>query len=85
MDERVPKGFGGVAKQKGNRTRPYMVRVKVGTIVNKAKGTAYPDYKVIGYTKTRKDGILMLHEFHKNPYDIEEKMTFKQVYKEMFE
>ena len=85
MEERLPKGFGGVVKQKGNRTRPYMVRVKVGMVVNKVKGTAYPDYKVIGYTKTRKDGILMLHEFHKNPYDLEKKMTFNQVYQKMFE
>ena len=85
MSERLPRGFGGVVKQKGKRTRPYMVRVKVGMIVNKERGTAYPDYKIIGYTKTRKDGILMLEDFHKNPYDLDEKMTFEEVYKKMFE
>lgn len=38
MNGRLPKGFGGVIKLRGNRTKPYMVRVKVGTIVNHEKG-----------------------------------------------
>ncbi len=84
MSDRLPKGFGGVVKQKGYRTRPYMVRIQVGTVVNKEKGTAYPDYKVIGYTKTRKDGILMLQAYHDNPYDLEQKLTFEEVYHNMF-
>lgn len=85
MSGRLPKGFGGVIKQRGNRTKPYMVRVKVGTIVNHEKGTAYPDYKILGYTKTRKDGILMLQEYHNNPYDLDQSLTFEEVYWKMFD
>ena len=35
--ERLPRGFGGIVKMKGNRRNPYMVRIKVGTIVNMEK------------------------------------------------
>lgn len=85
MSKRLPKGFGGVIKQRGHRANPYMVRIKVGTIVNHEKGTAYPDYKILGYTKTRKDGILMLQEYHNNPYDLDQAMTFEEVYWKMFD
>lgn len=64
MSERLPKGFGVVIKQRGNRSKSCMVRVKVGMILNHEKGTAYPDYKILGYTRTRKEGILMLQEYH---------------------
>ena len=65
--ERLPKGFGGIVKMKGKRRNPYMVRIKVGTIINMEKGVAYPEYKIIGYAKTRKDGILMLQQYHDDP------------------
>ena len=47
--ERLPRGFGGVVLMSGKRAKPYMVRVKVGMIINEYKGTAYPKYKIIGY------------------------------------
>ena len=39
-EERLPKGFGGVVFMKGNRAKPYVVRIKVGTTINEEKGTA---------------------------------------------
>ena len=45
-EERLPKGFGGVVFMKGNRAKPYVVRIKVGTTINEEKGTAYPKYKI---------------------------------------
>lgn len=83
--ERLPRGFGGIVKMKGNRRNPYMVRIKVGTIVNMEKGVAYPEYKIIGYTKTRKDGILMLQQYHENPYMFTADLTFKEMYEKTFE
>ena len=80
-EERLPKGFGGVVFMKGNRAKPYVVRIKVGTTINEEKGTAYPKYKVIGYAKTRADGILMLQDYHNNPYDYENHYTFADIYK----
>ena len=85
MSEKLPRGFGAVVKQNGKRTRPYMVRIKVGTTINKEKKTSYTKYKVIGYAKTREEGILLLEKYHNNPYYLEDNMTFKEVYKKMFE
>ena len=62
------------------RLKPYMVRIKVGNKINEEKGTCYPNYKIIGYAKSRKEGILMLQKYHDNPYDLENTMTFEQVY-----
>ena len=84
-EERLPKGFGGVVFMKGNRAKPYVVRIKVGTTINEEKGTAYPKYKIIGYAKTRADGILMLQDYHNNPYDYENHYTFADIYKKAFD
>lgn len=78
--ERLPRGFGGVSKMKGNRRRPYRVRIKIGDSFNPYKGTAGPEYKVIGYTKTRKEGIKLLEQYWENPVEFESKVTFAEVY-----
>lgn len=83
--ERLPKGFGGVVFMKGNRSKPYVVRIKVDTIINEEKGTAYPKYKIIGYAKTRKDGIMMLQNYHDNPYNFENHYTFADIYRKAFD
>lgn len=70
---------------KGNRAKPYMARVRVGTIVNKEKGTAYPDYKIIGYAETRLEGIEMLQKYHENPYDYNNHYTFADIFKKAFD
>lgn len=57
---RSPRGFGSIIKMGGNRRNPYMVRIQVGKKINEEKGTVLPEYKILGYTKTRKDGILMI-------------------------
>ncbi|MCR0507525.1 site-specific integrase [[Clostridium] innocuum] len=83
--ERLPRGFGGVIFMKGNRAKPYMARVRVGTIVNKEKGTAYPDYKIIGYAETRLEGIELLQKYHENPYDYNNHYTFEDIFKKAFD
>lgn len=83
--ERLPRGFGGVVLMSGKRAKPYMVRVKVGMIINEYKGTAYPKYKIIGYASSRKDGILMLQQYHENPYDMQNNYTFAEIYKKAFD
>ncbi len=83
--ERLPKGFGGVVFMKGNRSKPYVVRIKIGTTINEEKGTAYPKYKIIGYAKTRKDGIMMLQNYHDNPYNFENHYTFADIYRKAFD
>ena len=71
-----PNGFGSVVKLSGNRRRPYAVRKTVGF---NEKG--HPIYVFIGYTPTREEGLVMLAEFNKNPYNIEDiNITTKELY-----
>ena len=65
-----PNGFGSITKLKGNRRRPWMVREgKSGKQI------------VIGYTRTKAEGLTMLAEYNKSPYDIDaKKMTVSQVF-----
>lgn len=71
---RLPNGYGSVHKLSGNRRKPYRARVTVG----------WSDYKqifkTIGCFETREDGIIALAEYHKNPYDIDNTVTFEEVY-----
>lgn len=62
---KLPNGYGSVSKMSGRRRKPYMVR-KRG--------------KVIGYAKTRAEGIDMLAEYNKNPWEPSENATFEEVY-----
>lgn len=79
---RSPRGFGSIIKMGGNRRNPYMVmvRIQVGKKINEEKGTVLPEYKILGYTKTRKDGILMLEQYHNNPYDFANNVKFYEIY-----
>lgn len=73
---RLPNGYGSVVKLSGTRRKPYMVRKTIGF-----NDKHYPIYKIIGYAKSRDDGLIMLAEYNHDPYDIEaRKMTFKEVY-----
>lgn len=77
---RSPRGFGSIIKMGGNRRKPYMVRIQIGKKINEEKGTVIPEYKILGYTKTRKDGILMLEQYHNNPYDFANNVKFYEIY-----
>lgn len=61
-----PNGYGSVAKLSGNRRNPFVVRKTVGW---SEKG--YPIYNTIGYTPTREEGLILLAEYNRNPYDID--------------
>lgn len=73
---RLPNGYGSVVKLSGNRRKPFMVR--------KTKGfdhKAHPIYTIIGYTETREEGLQLLAEYNKNPYDVDaSKITLKELF-----
>ena len=52
---RLPNGYGSVVKLSGTRRKPYMVRKTIGF-----NDKHYPIYKIIGYAKSRDDGLIML-------------------------
>ncbi|MCD8327465.1 MAG: tyrosine-type recombinase/integrase [Ruminococcus sp.] len=72
-----PNGYGTVVKLSGNRRNPYAVRKTVGF---NEKG--YPVYLNIGYAPTKPEGLIMLAEYNKDPYDID---TNKITLGELFE
>lgn len=61
-----PNGYGTVVKLSGNRRKPYAVRKTNGF---NEKG--YPIYINVGYAATKEEGMIMLAEYNKNPWDID--------------
>ena len=74
---RNPNGYGTVAKLAGNRRRPFEVKKTIGW---NEKG--HPIYQIIGYTETREEGMILLAEYNKSPWDID---TSKITLEELFE
>lgn len=65
-----PNHFGTVTKLSGNRRKPYIVKEGIS-------GRQKP----IGYVATREEGLIMLANYHNNPWDIEtDKITFQQLF-----
>jgi len=80
---RLPNGYGSVVKQSGRRRNPYIVRKTVGYHYDAEKDKQVQDYIIIGYAKTKADGLRMLAEYNSNPFDTQAaKMTFSDVYEE---
>ena len=73
---RNPNGYGSVVKLSGNRRKPYAVRKTIGF---NSKG--HPIYKSIGYAATKAEGLMLLAEYNREPYDIDlHKITVEEVY-----
>jgi len=71
-----PNGYGSVVKLSGRRRKPFVVRKTVGY-----DDRAYPIYSVLGYYETRKDAMIALADFNRDPYNIDlSKATFKELY-----
>lgn len=65
-----PNGFGTVTKLKGNRRKPWIVKEGVSG-----------KQKPIGYTATREEGLILLAQFNKKPWDIEaDKITLAELF-----
>ena len=63
---RNPNGYGSVIKLPGNRRRPYRVRKTIGW---NEKG--HPIFQSLGYTKTREEGMILLAEYNKDPWNVD--------------
>ena len=78
-----PNRYGGVTKlsNASRRRRPYAVRITTGYVINEKTGKATQKYAIIGYAKTRNEGLQMLAKYHEHPFNIETgDMTFREVY-----
>lgn len=73
---RNPNGFGTVARLSGNRRRPFIVRKTIGWT---DKG--YPIYDIIGYAATREEGLLLLSDYNREPWDVDRaKITLQELF-----
>lgn len=80
---KLPNGYGSVVKLSGKRRKPYMVRKTTGYRIDPVKEKKIAEYIIIGYASTKAEGLQMLADYNKNPYDTKAaKMTFADVYDE---
>ena len=78
---RHPNGYGTVVKLSGNRRNPFVARKTIGW-----NDKGHPIYSIIGYYPTRKEGLLALAEYNRNPFDINaSKITMKELYEKWAE
>lgn len=79
---KLPNGYGSVSKLSGKRRYPYVVRKTVGYHYDEEKDKIILDSVIIGYAKSKAEGLNMLAEYNNNPYDAEaNKLTFSDIYK----
>ena len=60
----------------GNRRKPFVIRKTIGW-----NDKGHPIYDTIGYCATREEGLMILAEYNRNPYDIDAaKITMKELF-----
>lgn len=76
-----PNRLGTCYKLQGKRRKPYIARAYTGK-----NEDGKPNYKTIGYFKTKTEGIQSLIEYKTNPYDIDNtKLTLADVFEKFKE
>ena len=80
---KLPNNYGSVYRLPGNRRRPYIVQKTTGWEIDPDTGKVRQIKTVIGYAKTKAEGLKMLAEYNASPYDIEASTKkFADVYEE---
>lgn len=73
---RLPNGYGSITKLKGNRRKPYIVRVSCGYGED-----CELKRKILGYYESYRKASLALADYNKSPYDIDgNKLTFEELF-----
>lgn len=77
MGKRNPNGYGCVTKLKGNRSRPYVVKVTIYDTESNAKQIP------VGYAETEEQANILLAQYNNNPWDIKrDKVTLVELYQQ---
>ena len=72
---RNPNSYGSIVRLPGTRRKQYAVRITVGWEGKKQIR------KYLSYHETKKDAIIALAEYNKNPYDLDnKKITFEEIW-----
>lgn len=76
-----PNGYGSITKLKGNRRKPYIVRISSGRIFDNSTGKIKLTRSILGYYPTRKEAMQALAEYNTKPYDLKAKgLTLEDIY-----
>lgn len=80
---KLPNGNGSVYKIGKKRRRPYIVIKTVGWEINQSTGKLEQKRIILGYARTKIEGMKMLAEYNECPYDLEScKKSLKEVYED---
>ena len=80
---RNPNGYGSISKLKGNRRRPWIVRVTASIDFDFPTKRYYQRQKVLGYYASRQEAIKALADYNDNPFDLNAlTVTFDDCYQE---
>lgn len=80
MAKRNPNGYGSVTKLKGNRSRPYVI--KVTTYDEDGHGRQVP----VDYAATREEANIILAKYNDNPWSVDRnRVTLAELYKRWLE
>lgn len=77
---KLPNGFGNISKLPGKRRNPWRARKTVGWEIDETTGKARQKYHTVGYYATQQLAIQALSEYNSNPYDLNNKITFSEIY-----
>lgn len=72
---KLPNNFGNINKLSGNRRNPYRARVRLDYTDD-----GKPIFKNIGYFETYEKALTALVDYHRNPLEFENDITFAEVY-----
>lgn len=80
---KMANGTGSIYKMKGNRRKPWCVRITTGYKNDFDLERSVQIRKVLGTYSSRKEAMQALARFLDNPYDLNaDKITFRQVYED---
>lgn len=77
---RNPNGYGGIVKMKGNRRKPYRVRVTVGYEYDE-NGHSRQVQRTLGTYATYEEAAEALTAWHKNPVVLDPTVTMAEIYR----
>lgn len=80
---KLPNSYGSVSKMSNatRRRKPFIVRITTGYEIDEESGKSIQKNAVIGYAKTRQEGLQMLAKYHEQPFDLEKgSLTFREIY-----
>ena len=72
---KLPNNFGNINKLSGNRRNPYRARIRLDYADD-----GKPVFKNIGYYETYEMALTALVDYHRNPHEFENDITFAEVY-----